>query len=189
MNEELRAELEALFAKAPERSLGEVLFQLARAYSETADTASSEARTTGRDMFLAPAIVCKAFALELLLKFFIVAGHPEVRTIEDADRAKLDLRDHPYSVLFDRVPSHLQQMLADSMSIVSGSKTDVVSLRRLLKRGLGEKPFVSWRYIYERTGIRVFRADLLDLTVMAFGKSAEAELRRILEDAAKGGPP
>lgn len=181
--------LDEAMAKATPRSLNSAMFNMAKAYSETGDLADREAARSGNADFIAPEILCKAFAVEMLLKFFIVIQYPDAKTKADLDKLGVNLEGHHYSTLFDRIEESRRKKIAASFSSVSGEPTTDVAFRRILKRRLGDEPFVFWRYIYEKAGNNYFDLHLLRTILQALGEAAAQERAAI--EAAKhvaGGP-
>lgn len=67
---------EHALAAAKPRALYSALFNMANAYNQAAESALASIASTGNADFAGPAIMCRSFAIELLLKFFIAAKHP-----------------------------------------------------------------------------------------------------------------
>lgn len=171
-------ELEAILRKLLPRSLNSVLFNMANAYAQTGDLAMAAIGTSGNADFAAPAIMCKSFCVELLLKFFITVAHPDADAQELKARG-VDLYGHVYSDLFDRIHEATRRSIAASFSTVSGRQVDDGEFRRILKEDLGNDPFVSWRYVYEKKATRHLNPVLWDQVVLALGKAAELERKRV----------
>lgn len=171
-------DIEAILRTLPSRSLNSALFNMANAYAQTGDLAMAAIGTSGNADFAAPAIMCKSFCVELLLKFFIAVGHPGA----DAQQLRaqgVDLYGHVYSDLFDRVPEATRRSIAASFSAISGRQVDDGEFRRILKEDLENDPFVSWRYVYEKKATRHLDPMLWDQVVLALGKAAERERKRV----------
>jgi hypothetical protein len=91
----------------------------------------------------------------------------------------VDLYGHPYSALFDRIDEATRRSIAASFSTVSGRQVDYGEFRRVLKEELGDDPFVSWRYVYEKNATRHLDPVVWDQVVLALGKAAERERKRL----------
>jgi hypothetical protein len=91
----------------------------------------------------------------------------------------VDLYGHVYSDLFDRIPEATRHSIAASFSTVSGRQVDDGELRRILKEDLGDDPFVSWRYVYEKDATRHLDPALWNQVVLGLGKAAERERKRV----------
>jgi len=175
-------EWEAILRKLPPRSLNSTLFNFANAYAQTGDLAMAAIGTSGNADFAAPAIMCKSFCVELLLKFFIAVAHPGA-DMKELKALGVDLYGHVYSELFDRIHEATRRSVAASFSTVSARQVDDGEFRRILKEDLGDAPFVSWRYVYEKAATRHLDPVLWDQVVLALGKAAERERKRVTSSA------
>lgn len=170
-----RQQLERLFAGLPNRSLRSTLFNIAHAYARAADASWSSLGTTKDADFAAPAIMCQSFAIELLLKFFLVVDHPSVTTADELKTAGVKLKCHEYSELFDQLAPATKDKIAKSFTDLSGRQTDAAGFRQELI-AQGDDPFVYWRYIYEETSrFSYFDRPAFNLVTDALGKAAETE--------------
>jgi len=172
-------ELDAILSKLPRRPLNSTLFNIANAYAQTGELAMASIGTSGNADFAAPAIMCKSFCVELLLKFFVAVAHPAANTKKELDARGADLYGHRYSDLFDRISEATRSDIAASFSTVSGHQVDDREFRRILKEDLGDDAFVSWRYVYESDSTRHLDPVLWDQIVLALGKAAERERKRV----------
>lgn len=170
--------IDEILSKVGTRTLNSALFNIAHAYARSGDMASTAIIQTKDADFSAPAIMCKSFAIELLLKFFLVIPYPTAQTKADIDAVGVDLRGHKYSELFDRIHASYQEKIANSFSNISGRPTNVSEFRPLLLT-LGDDPFVFWRYIYEKNGMSTIDIPLLENVLFAMGKAAEFERERV----------
>ena len=98
----LEDRLRKALAEAKPRSIQSTLFNMAHAYDRTAREALESLERSRDADFAGPAVVCRAFALELLLKFFIASGHPTLSWFEDLKAARVNLRGHDLPELWDR---------------------------------------------------------------------------------------
>jgi len=178
LDEKTKKLMDEALAAAKPRPLHRVLFNLADCYNQSAELALSSIPRTGNADFSAPAIMCRSFAIELLLKFFIAADHPSAKTKADLDSLGVSLRGHPYSALFDRISSRHQDEIAAKFSEITGKVTNPADFRNILI-ALGDDPFVGWRYVYEGTGNSYI--DMAQLTHVAnsLGLAAQATTRSI----------
>ena len=174
--------IDELLARAGTRSLNSALFNIAHSYARAGEMAASAIFTANDADFAAPALMCKSFAIELLLKFFLVVPHPTAQTKADIEAAGVNLHGHEYSKLYDRINPSYQQRIAASYSTVSGKTTDAAAFRSVLL-ALGNDPFVFWRYIYEKAGVHTIDIPLLEQVLFAMGKAAEAERKLLVSTA------
>lgn len=168
-----KQELEALLATLPPRSFQSALFNMAHAYAQAADVIYSKGASTGNRDFAGPAIMCQAFAVELLLKFFLATDHPNATGVEDLKAAGVKLNVHKYSQLFDQLSARAQNDLATSFADQTGQKHDPLTFRAALV-AQGDDPFVYWRYIYETKAVSHFDRLAFNAVTDALGKAAEA---------------
>lgn len=172
---------EQALATAKPRALYSALFNMANVYNQAAESALSSIGGTGNADFAAPAIMCRSFAIELLLKFFIAVEHPNME-FKELKAAGVYLRGHAYSSLFDRINPQGQQVIADEYSKQAAQPIDVSEFRGLLV-SLGDEPFVAWRYIYESDSISHIDCDLFALVTQALGMAAQNIIRTIKSGA------
>lgn len=168
-----KQQFEQTLAGLPKRSLQSTLFNIAHAYSRAADLSWSAIATAEDADFAAPAIMCKSFAIELLLKFFLAVDHPTAITADDLKSTGVKLKCHKYSELFDQLLPGTKARIAEELTSQSGKLTDALGFRQALI-ALGDDPFVYWRYIYETNGYSHFDNQAFDLVTNALGKAAEA---------------
>lgn len=139
-----------MLGKLARRSLNSTLFNIANAYAQTGDLAMAAIGTSGNADFAAPAIMCKSFCVELLLKFFVAVAQPDANTKELEARG-VNLHGHKYSNLYARIDAATRSDIAVSFSSVAGRQVDDREFRRILKEDLGDDAFVSWRYVSRTT--------------------------------------
>jgi len=171
-------DFEKLFPQPNKRSLNSALFNIAHSYARVGEMAGAAIFTMKDADFAAPAIMCKSFSIELLLKFFIVIAHHGVQTKADLELMGVNLHGHLYSELYDRISPIYQKKIADSFTTIVGRSPDELVFRKALK-DIGDEPFVFWRYIYEKSGTCNLDIALLDNVLTALGKAAENERKRI----------
>ena len=168
---------ERALAIAKPRDFYSVLFNIANAYNQAADSALASMSSTCNADFASPAIMCRSFAIEVLLKFFIAAKYPD-KGFKELKAAGINLRGHRYSSLFDQIESTVQNAIADTYAEHVGSTVDAAGFRGLLVV-LGDEPFVTWRYIYEAEGISHVDLALLAAVTLALGLAAQAVVRNL----------
>lgn len=171
-------DIDEILSKVGTRTLNSAIFNIAHAYARAGDMASTAIIRTKDADFSAPAIMCKSFAIELLLKFFLVIPYPTAQTKADMDVVGIDLLGHKYSELYDRIQPSYQEKIANSFFNVSGKRTNSNEFRTMLLT-LGDDPFVFWRYIYEKNGMSTIDIPLLENVLLAMGKAAEFERKRV----------
>jgi hypothetical protein len=166
---------EALAGAKP-RPLHRVLFNLADCYNQSAEMALSRITTSGNADFAAPAIMCRSFAVELLLKFFIVVEHPMAKSKAELEALGVNVHGHPYSGLYDRINANHQSLIASKHSTRTGHPTSTAEFRNLLLN-LGDDPFVGWRYVYESPSAKHIDIALLASVVDSLGLAAQDATR------------
>ena len=167
-------QLEQMLVALPKRSLQSTLFNIAHAYARAADASWSTLGATKDADFTAPAIMCKSFAIELLLKFFLAVDHPEATTTDELKSAGVKLRCHKYSELFDQLLPATKDKIANEFTAQSGKHTDAAGFRQALI-AQGDDPFVYWRYVYETSVFSHFDNLAFNLVTDTLGKAAETE--------------
>jgi hypothetical protein len=174
---ELRRRAEEIIKNAKPVPLHQVLFNHAEFYNQGALAALAQLSASGNAGLAAPVIMCRSFAIELLLKFFLVLPHPTVMKYGELRALGVDLRGHPYSSLFDRIPMQFQDSIAATFSGLSGQSSTAADFRSTLV-SLGDDPFVAWRYVYEKDDNQYLNFELFNQVTDALGTSAERELKK-----------
>jgi hypothetical protein len=170
--EQLDAALKAMIDSGVKpRGLDGTLFNLAKSYHEVAELALAQISKTKNADFAAPALMCRSFAIELLLKYFIAVDHPGKKKT-DLDAIGVDLHGHKYSVLFDRIGETHKLAIAKKYSELSKNQSTPADFRKALL-DLGDDPFVGWRYVYEATETKYFSLELLVTVVQSLGLAAQ----------------
>ena len=175
---ERRARAEEGFKKAKPIPLHRVLFNNAEFYNQGALAALDRLKLTGNAGLAAPVILCQSFAIELLLKFFVIAPHPHIMKHSELEPLGINLRGHAYSRLFDCIDEQYRAAIAETFSGRAGRPTTSDGFRDLLIE-LGDEPFVSWRYVYELEGNQHLDFELFGQVTDALGISADREVQRI----------
>jgi hypothetical protein len=171
-----KPDLEHILAGLPRRSLESTLFNLAHAYAQASDAIWAQLGASKSADLAGPAIMCQSFAIELLLKFFLLVDHPAAKTAEDLRQAGVKLKNHKYSELFNQLSSASRDKIATSFAQASRRAVTRDEFRDLLI-AQGDDPFVHWRYVYEHGGVSHFDRISFNLLTDALGKAAEVERR------------
>lgn len=172
-----RDAIKQALAAAKPRAFYSALFNMANAYNQAAESSLDSMASTSNADSAGPAIMCRSFAIELLLKFFIAVQHAN-KEFKELKASGISLRGHTYSSLFDRINHTVQQEIARTYSTQSGASVDVVGFRNLLI-ALGDEPFVSWRYIYEAECTSCLDLELLASVTQALGSTAQDIVRAV----------
>ncbi|KGM54406.1 hypothetical protein N800_02860 [Lysobacter daejeonensis GH1-9] len=181
-----REEQLAQYAADNPRPLYQTIYDLAAAFREVgAGSVQSIQKSQNADFFV-PAVVNTAFAVELLLKFFIVATNPDLTYAELKARG-LHPHGHKYSELWDRLhPKFRGAVLAEySMLTQAGSLLPDIPL---VLAELGDVPFVDWRYPFEDPAYRELDYGKLEKIAVAMlrvgrgacGRLAKGERRHVV---------
>lgn len=176
-------DVKARLATLKPRTVNSALFNLAHAYARAADDAWKRLSASGDADFAGPAIMCQSFAIELLLKFFSVAEHPNAAMESTFGRLEMDLRGHRYTDLFDRLSETTRRRLDAAFSATRLPEMPETLRGALI--ALGDDPFVGWRYVYEGRQRGALDKVLLDRVIDTLGKVAEGERRHF--EARNGG--
>jgi hypothetical protein len=117
LDDDTRKLIDQALKEVKPRGLHKTLFNMADCYSQTAKLAMSQGFATKNVDFAGPAIMCKSFAIELLLKFFIAAQHPGARSVAEIEDAGETLKGHDFAVLFRRIATiHQAQIAANRLA-------------------------------------------------------------------------
>lgn len=116
------------------------IYHIAYAYNQSGELINNHSEKQKNAAFMFPSIVCKSFAIELLLKFFLVIDHPEI--CNQQDFKKLELNKHGFSELWDLISMNFQLEIARH-------HTNCIGRFKKLLEQIGSDSFVKWRYIHE----------------------------------------
>lgn len=177
-------QLEQILRASPPRTLRKTVFNLANAYSQAGSVVM--AASQGNADFAGPLVMCHSFAIELLLKFFIINDQPRGKTFKQLKAGGMKFQSpnksgkpggHGYSDLFEMVSPAVQEKIAKRYCVVSGTETDIAGFSEALV-SQGEEPFVKWRYIYEQEAGQFTHLDVAKFSnvLHALGEAAAAEL-------------
>lgn len=177
---------QAIAQGAKPRLLHRSIFNLADAYNQAAHLALEKGQKIGNPDYAAPMIMCQSFAIELLLKFFVVVDHPPDKKATDLTAAGIKLRGHTFSQLFDRIGAPRKEAIAKKYASVAKKQTTTPDDFRQALVDLGDDPFVSWRYVYEATGNQHISVVLLSDVSEALGLAAQDATRQLEPPEATG---
>jgi hypothetical protein len=178
VRQELDAFLKAATQSARRIPLHELLLRHADLYNHGAQIVLARGQELKNPGLAAPAILCRSFAIELLLKCFIALPYPHVMKVRELKALGLDLRGHTYSGLWDRIEPRLQAHIADAFTQHAKLPTNASEFRARLIQ-LGDDPFVAWRYVYEKDGDQFINLELFGVTTDALGLAAAREINRL----------
>ncbi len=175
INPEMQKLMDEAFKNSTPRPVYQSIFNMADRYNQTAEMALARITLSQDADFVAPAIMCRSFAIELLLKFFLVFEHPNIRDTSEL-KGKVDLYGHPYSILFGRINAEHQAKIARKFSEIAELTTSPEEFKKHLI-SLGDKPFVDFRYVYEGGGNKYLNLELLSKISNALGLAAQHLVR------------
>lgn len=129
------------------------MFHIAATYNKSAKLIIQHSEKQEDVAFMFPSIVCQTFAIELLLKFFILVEHSNILCRDDLKKYGLNFgkkgsNGHAYDVLWDLIKPKYQELISlhYSNSLVG------VGFDRNFRKALeliDPNAFTSWRYIHE----------------------------------------
>jgi hypothetical protein len=154
------------------------MFRLARTYEQSGHLVFSHGETNRNADFAAPGIMCYSFAIEILLKLFLVLDFPTATSKQELKQSGINLDGHSFSILYDRIRTGYQHEIADSFSKLTTQKASPELFREKLIE-LGDQPFVEWRYVYEKSSFRFMDRPLLEFVTHSLGKTAEVHMKRL----------
>jgi hypothetical protein len=165
------------------------LYAIATAYAHAGLIVSEHGHRNERIEFTFPAVVCSSFALELFLKFFLMVDRAERGITE----RQLDF-GHSVPELWKKITTAHKALIAGSFRNSSGTPhTDAPGVRLELFEealsGLGNKPFVQWRYVHELEDVAFMSHEAITLVVDALGYAAQYVMKAKREAAREIGSP
>lgn len=118
-------------------------------------------------------MVCSSFAVELFLKFFITLDNADNPTLPQDDR-----RGHYLQKLWERIKPDNQDLIANMFRNPSHAPVAVgLATRKALfleaLAGIGNAPFVEWRYAHEIEGPALMSQGAVAEALDAVGYAAE----------------
>ena len=168
--------IEAELAAAKPRHVLRTMFNMADSFAQSAQMSLHKIHQTKNADFAAPALMCQSFAIELLLKLFIVATDESIATNQDLEQSDLKLRGHTYSDLFGRLARDEKRVIAKHYEKITGEQTSDHRFNELLK-STGDSPFVEWRYAHEIIEPKHLDIALLNNLCNALGLAAQDVIR------------
>jgi hypothetical protein len=161
------------------------LFAIATAYAHAGLIVSEHGHRNERIEFTFPAVICSSFALELFLKFFLMVDRAERGITE----RQLDF-GHSVPDLWRKVTPPHKALIAGSFRNASGTPhMDAPELRMELFEkalaGLGDKPFVQWRYVHELQEVAFMSHGAITVVVDALGYAAQFVMKTKTEKMRK----
>lgn len=180
MNDNGRQERErqlTQYAAENPRPLYQTIYELAATFREVGTSAVQSILDRQNADFFVPAAVNTAFAVELLLKFFIVAANPDLTFVELKARG-LHPRGHKYSELWDRLHPKFQGAILAEYSMLSQAGSVLPDIPAVLA-DLGDTPFLNWRYPFEDHTYRELDYGKLELVAGAMLRVGQGACRRL----------
>ncbi|WP_153110723.1 hypothetical protein [Propionivibrio limicola] len=149
------------------------LYAIATAYAHSGELLNGHAARTDQVTFAFPAMVCSSFAVELFLKFFLTLDNADNPTSPQDDR-----RGHYLQKLWERIKPDNQDLIAGMFRnpshtpVAAGLATRKALFLEALT-GIGNAPFVEWRYAYEIEGPALMSQGAVAEVLDAVGYAAE----------------
>jgi hypothetical protein len=149
------------------------LYAIATAYAHSGELLNSHAARSDQVTFTFPAMVCSSFAVELFLKFFLTLDNADNPTSPQDDR-----RGHYLQKLWERIKPDNQDLIAGMFRnpshapVAAGLATRKALFLEALT-GIGNAPFVEWRYAYEIEGPALMSQGAVAEVLDAVGYAAE----------------
>jgi hypothetical protein len=178
MEDDRRRVLDEALKGAKRRPMYKVLFNLALAYSNTANLPALEMSKSANGDFSAPMIMCRSFSIELLLKCLLLIDHRSVYSKKDLDAVGVELRGHKYNDLLQRISTQHKEEIVESYGSLFEKAVTWDFLQEQFAK-IGDDPFVQWRYIYEKEGNQYIDFEVITRLNDAFGKCAEMLVRKL----------
>jgi hypothetical protein len=149
------------------------LYSIATAYARSGVLLNGHASEDDQITFAFPAMVCSSFAIELFLKFFL--------TIDNADSPDMpqdDRKGHYLKKLWERIKPGNQDLIASMFRNHSHVPTTAgLTTRKSLfldaLTGIGDAPFIEWRYAYEIKKPTLMSQGAIEEVLDAVGYAAE----------------
>lgn len=160
------------------------LYTIATAYAHSGDLLNGHAARTDQVAFAFPAMVCASFAIELFLKFFITLDNADNPTSRQDHR-----KGHYLRKLWDRIQAENQDLIASMfrnpshVPVAAGLATRKALFLEALT-GIGDAPFVEWRYAYEIGAPTLMSQGAVVEVLDAVGYAAEHVMKVRRADAA-----
>ena len=132
------------------RPMYQVLFHQATSYGNSAKLLSELVLVSNNPDFIAPVLMCKVFAVELLLKFFLVVDYKKLYNRKDLETHHISFTgpfEHEYVALFERISRKHRAAIVKSFSKVIAKVTSEKDF--CITLSAFEDGFVKWRYVHE----------------------------------------
>lgn len=165
------------YAAENPRPLYQTIYELAATFREVGASAVQTILHRQNADFFIPAAVNTAFAVELLLKFFIVAANPDLTYAELKGRG-LHPHGHKYSELWGRLHPKFRGAILAEYSMLSQAGSVLPDIPAVLSE-LGDAPFVDWRYPFENPTYRELDYGKLELVADAMLRVGQGACRRL----------
>ncbi len=154
------------------------LYAVATAYAHSGLIISKHGQERDQMVFAFPAVVCSSFALELFLKFFLM-----IDLIERGDATQKVRFGHTIPALWALVTATHKTLIACMFRNPTGEPLTIgvesrVRLFEQALRGLGDQPFVQWRYVHELRTHELMSHGAISLVVDAFQQAARYTLKQ-----------
>ncbi len=153
--------------------LYKVIYNTARCYNKGSILLSEnifQGRCDGD--YIAPAVLCLNFCVEMLLKSLIVIKLDNVFTIKELKNRPINLRGHSYMELFNKIDNDIQISITKMYHILYGQMITIDGFRDKLLE-LGSRNFEKWRYIYETGKKEELNYKLLTTISVTLGRTIE----------------
>lgn len=149
------------------------LYAIATAYAHSGLLLSNHGKQTDRMEFAFPAMVCTSFAIELFMKFFLMLDKAD----QDDAAPKHD-NGHNLRKLWDKIKPDYQCVIAGMLGNSTGTPLLNATERRIALfverlEGIGDTPFMQWRYIYESNAMSLMSHAAIAMVLDALGNAAE----------------
>jgi hypothetical protein len=167
------------YAARHPRPLYQMIYDLATNFREVGAASLQAIHERQNADFFIPAAVNTAFAVELLLKFFLVSAYPDL-TYSELKARTLHPHGHKYLELWDKLHPKFRAAILAEYSMISRAGSVLPDVRALLEE-LGDAPFVDWRYPFENSDYRELDYGTLEQLAEAMlrvGKGACMRLAR-----------
>ena len=154
-----------------------MIYDLAATFREVGAAAVQTILKKQNGDFFIPAAVNTAFAVELLLKFFIVAANPDL-TYPELKARGLHPHGHKYSELWDKLHPKFRGAILAEYSMLSQAGSVLPDIPAVLAE-LGDAPFVDWRYPFEDPAYRELDYGKLEQVADAMLRVGRSACRRL----------
>jgi len=156
----------------------EALYAIATAYAHSGLLLSDHGKQTGHVEFTFPAIVCTSLAIELFMKFFLMLDKAD-----QEDPVRKHDTGHSLTKLWDKIKPEYKSVIAGMFGHSGGTPFLNATERRIelfaeRLKGIGDEPFIHWRYIYESDATSVMSHAAVAEVLNALRNAAEYIMRQ-----------